>query len=225
MKNNTGYFLKLRKKIDKIDSKLLELFEKRALIINDVKKYKNSQKHKDSNFYLYIKPKREHEILSKIAKNTEYSSKFYYNTWRGIISASNFIEQDLNLLASSVETQYALYGHFGMQKAPDIEENSAKAMQLLNDDRYHIFAFLADDLAFWKELINQKMVKIFAKIESLSSKVIFICGKIPLEDMSVDAKIVTTQDDIKISNINSHVFITNYANNPNEEKILGWFYE
>ena len=90
-------FENLRREIDKIDANLISLLKQRASVVEQVKDFKNSTKSED--FTLYIKPDREYAILIKVIQSQGYSKEFFYNTWRGIISASNFLEQNLNLLA------------------------------------------------------------------------------------------------------------------------------
>jgi len=51
--------LKLRKKIDRIDDKIINFLEKRFILTDEIKKYKNKT----------YDPKREEYILSKISSN------------------------------------------------------------------------------------------------------------------------------------------------------------
>jgi chorismate mutase len=217
-------FTELRVRIDEIDQQLINLLHERSCVVKNVKKIKDSTHNK--HFQLYIKPDREYSILKKIINTTSnngYSKEFFYRTWRGIISASNLLEQDLKLIATCNKSYNDIYQHFGMQCVPMIEENPYKAFEGLQTDIFHILAFQMDNSAIFELLKNQREIKIFA-LGGLheEEKYTFLCGKISLETFSRPSVVITTQKTNKILNKEVKVFIAeNFEVN---ESTLGCFY-
>ena len=78
----------LRKQIDKIDSKLIELLNERARIVIEVGKLKSQM---DGPIYA---PGREKEVLVKIAKANKgpLPDKTLQAIWRELMSGSCFLE-------------------------------------------------------------------------------------------------------------------------------------
>jgi chorismate mutase len=217
-------FTELRVRIDEIDQKLINLLQERSRVVHNVKKIKDSTRNKQ--FQLYIKPDREYSILTKIINTTSnngYSKEFFYRTWRGIIAASNLLEQDLKLLATCKKSYNDIYQHFGMQCVPIIEEKPHKAFEKLQTDTFHILAFQFDNSAIFELLKSQKEIKIFAlggihEEENYT----FLCGKISLETFSSPSVVITTQKTNKILNKEANVFIA--ENCEVNESTIGCFY-
>ncbi len=183
-------FLSYRRDIDSVDKQIITLLQERSAIVQKVKMIKDSNSDK---FTLYIKPDREHQILSYVTTNAlGYSKKLFYNCWRGIVSASNFLEQDLHLLATSHNTQSDIHQHFGMQKTPTIEHNAQKAFTLMHNNTHHILAFKANDESVWNILKQQTDIKVFAETHTVTKEKTLLCGKINV-DPSAPALAITTQ--------------------------------
>lgn len=211
-----------RNMIDEIDSTILELLRKRSDVVLSVKKIKDTNKTQD--FLLYIKPKREFLVLQNILNNTQdllYSQKFVYNMWRGIIVASNFLEQNLQLLALCENSCVDLYQYFGMQKVPDVCVDAEVAIQNIMENRYSILAFNAKSVAIWDLLKTQSQIKVFA-VAGESNNLTLICGKIALDDFTIPALSITLEKTDRILNQNSGIYISNDC--IINENTLGCFY-
>lgn len=83
----------LRKKIDKVDSKLIELLNERAQIVIEVGKFKSK------NAGPIYSPAREKEILNKITKANKgpLPDKTLQAIWRELMSGSFFLERALRI--------------------------------------------------------------------------------------------------------------------------------
>ena len=83
----------LRKQIDKIDSKLIELLNERARIVVEVGKIKSQM---DGPIYA---PDREKEVLAKVAKANKgpLPDKTLQAVWRELMSGSFFLERPLRI--------------------------------------------------------------------------------------------------------------------------------
>ena len=166
---------KLRKQIDEIDEKLINIFAKRANIVQQVK---NIKEHSTDAFQLYIKPEREFNILKKVTQQAEdfsYKKEFLFNTWRGIISASNFIEQDLNLVATCRDSQVELFQHFGMQRKVELLKSN-EAFIMLMENIVHVLAFNVNNSTIFDLLKKHGEVKIFS-IARINEDIL-LCGKV-----------------------------------------------
>lgn len=183
-------FHALRNNIDALDAKLISLLQERANIVKQVKEFKDATHN--SNFTLYIKPNREYEILIKvIGEANGYSKECFYNIWRGIISASNFLEQDLQLLSTCTQTQGDVYRHFGNQRIPIVQTNIHKAFEFLQANQCHILAFKEDNLDAFELLKSYTNIKIFSLTHSLDGIRTFLCGKISVEYFTKPAIFLT----------------------------------
>jgi chorismate mutase len=93
-KNNLFDF---RKQIDDIDSQIFALVKKRAQVVGQVKSLKNQIQPNT----LFIKPDREAQMINSIIKKyipeKNYSLETYIYLQRLLISASNFLEQDITI--------------------------------------------------------------------------------------------------------------------------------
>jgi len=87
--------LKFRKKIDRLDDKLIKILTKRAKVVGEVAKLKSLQPTQRDK--LFIKPDRESQMLNSLVMRVNfsknYSHNFYKAVFRLIISASNHLEQ------------------------------------------------------------------------------------------------------------------------------------
>ena len=211
-------FENLRREIDKIDANLISLLKQRASVVEQVKDFKNSTKSED--FTLYIKPDREYAILIKVIQSQGYSKEFFYNTWRGIISASNFLEQNLNLLAVCEQSQNDIFHHFGGHKAPSLEVDVSMAFELLQKNKHHILAFKESNIAAFNLLQTYTNIKIFAITHSFGSEKTLLCGKISLQHFLYPAVFLTTNNTGMLFNEEAKI----YTSETLDTKCIGAFY-
>ncbi len=211
-------FGNLRKEIDKIDANLISLLGQRSSVVEKVKNFKDSTPSHE--FTLYIKPDREHAILTKIIQEGQgYSREFFYNTWRGIISASNFLEQNLNLIATCEQSHHDIFHHFGGQKIPTLE-TTRTAFELLQSNTHHILAFKESNISALNLLKTYTDIKIFAITHSISSERTFLCGKITLQNFSQPAVFLTTHSTGIFFNKEAKIFISDKI----DEFCIGAYY-
>jgi chorismate mutase/prephenate dehydratase len=107
-----GEIEKLRKKIDSIDDKLLELLNQRAVVVMEVGNIKRKQKAK------FYKPDRERQILDRITKNNKghFPNDALKAIYREILSASLALEEPLKVSCLGplgTFTHLAALRHFG----------------------------------------------------------------------------------------------------------------
>lgn len=82
MKKNNNIFLKERKEIEKMDSKIFELLQKRFLIVEKIGKIK-----KENNIKI-IDRKREEKIIEKAINSSNLSPEFIKKVYRLIFKES-----------------------------------------------------------------------------------------------------------------------------------------
>ncbi|AQQ09903.1 P-protein [Sedimentisphaera cyanobacteriorum] len=94
----------LRKKIDQIDSRLVELINERAKVVVDVGKLKR----RDGSVPVYA-PDRESQVLSKICELNKgpLPDKTLVAVWRELMSGSFFIERPLRISFLGPEGSYS----------------------------------------------------------------------------------------------------------------------
>jgi chorismate mutase len=169
----------LRLQIDEIDKQIVDLFLKRASVVDLVKKVKdgqllNSAENKD--FALHIKPKREYDVIQNVlslGKNSQYSQKFFFNVWRGVIAAANFLEQNLVLASTCDVSQKSVSEYYLMQKEVALLEIGF-VIEKLQKNEIHILGFHKSNVSFWQILKSAGNIKIFAEC----ANGVFLCGKI-----------------------------------------------
>lgn len=105
----------LRRRIDEIDSGLLELISERARMAIEVARVKSEESNEDCSFY---RPEREAQVLRKIIERNpgSLSEEKMARLFREIMSACLALEQTLNIAYLGPEgtfTQDAALKHFG----------------------------------------------------------------------------------------------------------------
>lgn len=135
----------IRSKIDKIDLEIFNLLVRRSSCIEQVRTLKCEYfGAKNSNeFKLFIKPNREDEMLQNIysmarSANCGYTPEFFVNIWRNIISASNFIEQDLVIGVTSQTSKTAAYKYYGFCSKVALCESNDLLFSDFQYDKIHI---------------------------------------------------------------------------------------
>jgi|GEM_PF-6818102 len=166
----------LRLEIDNLDKEIIELFVKRSEIVNQVKILKDSPPQNTQSFTLHIRPDREFDVIQnalRLSEQSKYSHKFFFHTWRGVIAASNFLEQDLNLISNCEVSKYSLYEYYAMQKevaTMDIQN----AFERVEKDEFHILAFHQNNCVAFEILKKSEKIRIFAQCANN----VFLCGKV-----------------------------------------------
>ena len=166
----------LRLEIDNIDEDIIKLFVKRSAIVNQVKIFKDSQTNNAENFVLHIRPNREFDVVAnalRLSEKSKYSHKFFFHAWRGVISASNFLEQNLNLISTCEVSKYSLYEYYAMQKEVAVMDVQ-NAFERVEKDEFHILAFSCEDSQAFEILKQSEKIRIFAQ----SASGVFLCGKV-----------------------------------------------
>ncbi len=166
----------LRLEIDNLDKEIIELFVKRSEIVNQVKIFKDSQPHNIQHFSLHIRPDREFDVIQnalRLSEQSKYSHKFFFHTWRGVIAASNFLEQDLNLISTCEVSKYSLYEYYAMQRDVVIVDTQ-NAFDCIKKDEFHILAFHQNNCVAFEILKKSEKIRIFAQCANN----VFLCGKV-----------------------------------------------
>ena len=196
----------LRLEIDSLDKEIIELFVKRSEIVNQVKIFKDSQPHNIQHFSLHIRPDREFDVIQnalRLSEQSKYSHKFFFHTWRGVIAASNFLEQDLNLISTCEVSKYSLYEYYAMQKevaTMDIQN----AFERIEKDEFHIMAFHQGNCYAFEILKKSEKVRIFAQCANN----VFLCGKVLSPNFEKPAMAVSTSETQHCINQSAGVYTT-----------------
>lgn len=179
----------LRLEIDNLDKEIIELFVKRSEIVNQVKIFKDSQPQHSQNFSLHIRPDREFDVTQnalRLSKQSKYSHKFFLHTWRGVIAASNFLEQDLKLISTCEVSKYSLYEYYAMQREILMVETQT-AFSQLECDEFHILSFHASNSHAFEILKKSEKIRVFAQ----SASNVFLCGKVMNPNFEKPARAVS----------------------------------
>ena len=114
--------LECRKTIDQIDDYILALLQERSGVVHRVSEIKH-EIHGDSKI-LYVRPQRELQMIQKIKDRTKdnpdqhYNKDFFPYFIRSLISAGNFLEQDITIAVIDNKTDgvyssiFQYYGFF-----------------------------------------------------------------------------------------------------------------
>ncbi len=107
MDQNNQKLLKLRQKIDIIDTKLIELIEDRSNLAKEIIKAKSGQN--------IFKPDREEALIKDIIKQSNSSNpEFIERVWRLLISENLFLQGGLKIsVGSSMDAYKSASWHFG----------------------------------------------------------------------------------------------------------------
>ncbi len=173
-KNN---LIKFRKKIDKIDYKILELLQKRMLIIKQVGELKSLHRQK-----FFIRSNREADMIKnlivKMQDNRkklslpEFPVEAIIDIWRKIISSANIAEQEVKIAIynpSKINDYRLLINQYYQHSFVSGDfTKSSKALKMLDKQEYQIAVFnlleKRDDDIWWLEITKYSYLKIFTKI-------------------------------------------------------------
>jgi len=212
----------LRREIDEIDSQIVSLFVKRSQIVHQVKELKDSRAEKSGEYHLHIKPDREFDVIANVlnlAKDSLFSCKFFFHTWRGVISASNFLEQNLSLVATCDASKYSLFEYYAMQKQVEIDKTQAAFAKIETNDA-HILAFHKSNAEAFEFLKKSKKITIFAQ----SSGDTFLCGKVLTPHFASPALAVTLNPSQIVINKEAGVFASENIDDICQASCIGAFY-
>ena len=182
-----------REKIDIIDEKIIELLKQRANVVRDVKALKDGENISD--FSLYIKPKREFEILEKVQNvGGVYSVCFLTNIWRMMIAASNLIEQNLEFASFDEDGRFYTSKYFGNLK-PVAIDSMQNVFEKVEANDVHIFGFVSSQKEVYEYLLRYRNIRIFAGVRISAEKYVFFCGKMRNIEAHFDERafVITTQ--------------------------------
>jgi chorismate mutase len=206
--NNQNQLLQLRKSIDEIDNKIIDLLNQRISVVKDVKDYKSS-----INETFFIKSAREADMIKNLLLKSDQliPKSTIVNIWRNIIASSNNLEQKLNIAIHNphqvVDYSYLVkeyYGDFTTLISHDsvnnvvgeIESGKAQIGIFALPDEKHL------DEHWWINLANnQSGIKVFAKIpfiEKNTHQLVAVAKKEP-EQSNEDYTILSMELDKDIS--------------------------
>ena len=154
-----------------------------------MKIFKDSQPQNSQNFSLHIRPDREFDVTQNALRfscESKYSHKFFFHTWRGVIAASNFLEQDLKLISTCEVSKYSLYEYYAMQSDVVIVETQ-EAFAQLERDEFHILSFHASNSHAFETLKKSEKIRVFAQCASD----VFLCGKVVNPNFEKPARAVS----------------------------------
>lgn len=171
MKDNSkkDTLLQLRKSIDKIDDKIIDLLNERIDIISKVSEYKKSIKDK-----FFIKSAREADMIKNLVNkaNPKFPKSTIVNIWRKIITSANVLEQDLVVGIHNPKQnpgyEYLIKEYYGDFVPVNHHDNATDIIADLEKGNIRIGVFaLTKSLNqhWWLNLANNNSkIKIFAKI-------------------------------------------------------------
>ena len=121
---------KLREKIDKIDSKILELIGSRSDLAKKIVNAKNGQD--------IFKPEREEALINRlISISGDSNPQFVENIWRTLISENLFLQGGLKISVGSSKDAYeTAKWHFGRAAQIDLLKSNEEAFNKLVSDNY-----------------------------------------------------------------------------------------
>ena len=170
MDENNQILLKLRQKIDIIDTKLVELIEDRSNLAKEIIKAKSGED--------IFKPEREEAIIKDIIKQSNSSNpEFIERVWRLLISENLFLQGGLRIsVGSSMDAYKSACWHFGRSAKILIEKNNGEAFKkiiaenkqalvllpeifLTNEFKTRFYDFFGFEPAIWHSKITPKQKK------------------------------------------------------------------
>ena len=156
MDENNQKLLKLRQKIDIIDSKLIELIEDRSNLAKEIIKAKSGED--------IFKPDREEALIKDIIKQSKSSNpEFIERVWRLLISENLFLQGGLRIsVGSSMDAYKSASWHFGRSAKILIEKNNEEALKKIITEKYDAAVVLKTKELKDEYLIDDKIIKKFA---------------------------------------------------------------
>lgn len=165
---NQSELQKYRKKIDKIDEKILKLLAQRMDIVEDVAQFKTKNGEK-----FFIRSSREFEMIHDLIKKSDkrFPASVIVDIWRRIITSANILEQKIKIGIFNPR-QIPDYFYILQQYYGDFVEiiNYAEIAKLCKDvekNKIQIVALNTEDN--WISEISKSKIKIFAKAPFLKN--------------------------------------------------------
>ena len=148
--------LKLRQKIDIIDTKLIELIEDRSNLAKEIIDAKAGEN--------IFKPEREESLIKHIIKLSNSSNPdFIERVWRLLISENLLLQGGLKIsVGSSIDAYKSACWHFGRSAKIIIEKNNEEAFKKIITDNCDAAVVLKTKELKDKYFINGKIIKKFA---------------------------------------------------------------
>ena len=156
MDENNQKLLKLRQKIDIIDTKLIELIEDRSNLAKEIIKAKSGED--------IFKPEREEALIKDIIKQSNSSnSEFIERVWRLLISENLFLQGGLKIyVGSSMDAYKSASWHFGRSAKILIEKNNEEAFKKIITENYDAAVVLKTKELKDEYFVDGKIIKKFA---------------------------------------------------------------
>ena len=156
MDENNQKLLKLRQKIDIIDTKLIELIEDRSNLAKEIIKAKSGEN--------IFKPEREEALIKDIIKQSNSSNpEFIERVWRLLISENLFLQGGLRIsVGSSMDAYKSACWHFGRSAKILIEKNNEEAFKKIIAENYDAAVVLKTSELKDEYFIDGKIIKKFA---------------------------------------------------------------
>ena len=148
--------IKLRQKIDIIDTKLIELIEDRSNLAKAIIKAKAGED--------IFKPEREENLIKQIIKKSISSNPdFIERVWRLLISENLFLQGGLRVsVGSSMDAYKSACWHFGRSAKIIVEKNNEDAFKKVITENYDAAVVLKTKELKDEYLIDGKIIKKFA---------------------------------------------------------------
>ena len=148
--------IKLRQKIDIIDTKLIELIEDRSNLAKEIIKAKSGED--------IFKPEREETLIKQIIKQSISSNPdFIERVWRLLISENLFLQGGLRVsVGSSMDAYESACWHFGRSAKIIIEKNNKDAFKKVITENYDAAVVLKTKELKDEYLIDGKIIRKFA---------------------------------------------------------------
>ena len=168
---------KFRDEIDKTDCQILELLQKRMLIINQVGELKSLHQQK-----FFIRSNREADMIKNLIVKMQDNHKklslpelpieAIIDIWRKIISSANIAEQEVKIAIynpSKINDYNLLINQYYQHSFTSANfVKSAKVLKMLDAKEYQIAIFnlleKSKDNVWWLEITKYSHLKIFTKI-------------------------------------------------------------
>ena len=155
MDENNQKLLKLRQKIDIIDTKLIELIEDRSNLAKEIIKAKSGED--------IFKPEREEALIKDIINQSNSSNpEFIERVWRLLISENLFLQGGLKISVGSMDAYKSASWHFGRSAKILIEKNNEAAFKKIITENYDAAVVLKTKELKDEYLIDGKIIKKFA---------------------------------------------------------------
>ena len=168
---------KFRDEIDKTDCQILELLQRRMLMINQVGELKSLHQQK-----FFIRSNREADMIKNLIVKMQDNRKklslpelpieAIIDIWRKIISSANIAEQEVKIAIynpSKINDYNLLINQYYQHSFTSANfVKSAKVLKMLDAKEYQIAIFnlleKSEDNVWWLEITKYSYLKIFTKI-------------------------------------------------------------